>query len=176
MVVDIGQTRNSSRENPKFSAAILDFGGHLGFRHSRINICLSWEPASLKYHVILLFIGFHGWQIQWWHYFGDSVQLRRVTSISALWSPWIHVPFLLNWSDSRLGKSSIVCMVVDTGQTKSFVRETPILQPPSSVLAAILEFDICQLNLPHLAAISLEISCTYFCRFLWMTNPMVTLL
>ena len=25
MVVDIGQTKNSSRENPKFSAAIVDF-------------------------------------------------------------------------------------------------------------------------------------------------------
>ena len=61
------------------------------------------------------------------------------------------------------------CMVVDIGQTKSFSRETPIWQPS-------WEFDICRLNLPHLAAIRLEISCTYICRFLWMTNPMVTLL
>ena len=86
MVVNIGQSKNSSRENPKFSAAILDFGGHLGFWHSRIKICLSWEPSSLKYHVMLLFIGFPGWQIQWWHHFGDSVQLIRATSISGLGS------------------------------------------------------------------------------------------
>ena len=41
MVVDISQTKNSSRENPTFLTAILDFGGHLGFWHSRIKICLS---------------------------------------------------------------------------------------------------------------------------------------
>ena len=63
MVVDISQTKNYSRENPKFSVAILDFGGHLGFWHSQIKICLSWEPLSLKYHVIPLWIGFRGWEI-----------------------------------------------------------------------------------------------------------------
>ena len=63
MVVDIGQTKNSSRENPKFSAAILDFGRHLEFWHSRMKICLRWEVLSLKYHVIPLFIGFRWRQI-----------------------------------------------------------------------------------------------------------------
>ena len=80
MVVDIVQTKHCSRKNQKFSAAILDFGPHFGFWHSRMKICLSWEPLSVKYHVIPLFIGFRGWQIQWWHYFGDLMYLRRVTS------------------------------------------------------------------------------------------------
>ena len=102
MVVDIGQTRNSSRENPKFSAAILDFDRHIGFWHLRIKICLSWEPSSLKYHVIPLFIGFHGQQIQWWHYICDSMQLRRETSISALWNTQIHDPFC--WIGRRTTK------------------------------------------------------------------------
>ena len=71
MILDISQTKNSSRENPKI------FDRHLGFWHSRMKR----ESLSLKYHVIPLFIGFCGWQIQWWHYFGDSLQMRRVTSI-----------------------------------------------------------------------------------------------
>ena len=56
-------------------------------------------------------------------------------------------------------------MIVDIGQTKGFDWERLILQPPSSSLAAILEFDICRLNLPHLAAIRFQVSYPYFVVF-----------
>ena len=57
-MVDIGQTKTSSWENPKLLAAILDFGHHLAFWHLPITICFSWEPSSLKYHAMHLFYNF----------------------------------------------------------------------------------------------------------------------
>ena len=54
MVVDIGQTKHYSRKSPKFSAAILYFGRHYRIWHLRMKMCFSWEPLSLKYHVIPL--------------------------------------------------------------------------------------------------------------------------
>ena len=71
MVVGIANAKKSSRDNPKFSAAILDFGGHLGFfDKEKIQNILGVNIGRI-YRVIPLFICFRCRRVQKSNYQDD---------------------------------------------------------------------------------------------------------